>query len=50
MTATRRSTVHRSKGATMGRECPHCDRWLSAGDLIEGYCWDCKREVPISDD
>ena len=26
----------------MGRECPHCRRWLSNGDLIQGYCWDCK--------
>jgi len=29
----------------MGRECPYCRRWLSSGDLLEGYCWDCKRTV-----
>jgi len=29
----------------MGRECPRCGRWLSGGNLIEGYCWDCKRPL-----
>jgi len=27
----------------MATECPRCRQWLSGGDVIEGYCWNCKR-------
>jgi hypothetical protein len=29
----------------MGGECWNCGRYLSAGDLLAGYCWDCKALV-----
>ena len=33
----------------MPGECWNCGRWLSGGDLLEGYCWDCKRQVRTKD-
>jgi len=33
----------------MAGECWNCGRWLSGGDLLEGYCWDCKRQVRVKD-
>ena len=33
----------------MGGECWNCGRWLSGGDLLEGYCWDCKHTVRSKD-
>jgi len=33
----------------MGGECWRCGRYLSGGDLLEGYCWDCKAEVRPKD-
>lgn len=33
--------------AEMGRECYYCDQWLSNGDLLQGYCWNCKRATRL---
>ena len=33
----------------MPGECWNCGRWLSGGDLLEGYCWDCKVGVRPTD-
>ena len=33
----------------MPGECWNCGRWLSGGDLLEGYCWDCKACVRSKD-
>jgi len=33
----------------MPGECWNCGRWLSGTDLLEGYCWDCKRGVRVKD-
>ena len=29
----------------MAQECLYCGQWLSSGDLLQGYCWNCKRTV-----
>jgi DNA-directed RNA polymerase subunit RPC12/RpoP len=29
----------------MAQDCPYCGQWLSSGDLLQGYCWNCKRTV-----
>jgi hypothetical protein len=25
--------------------CPFCDQWLTATEWMEGYCWNCKKEL-----
>lgn len=27
----------------MATECTRCGQWLSSGDVLQGYCWNCKR-------
>ena len=33
----------------MPGECWNCGQWLSGGDLLEGYCWNCKIRVRSKD-
>lgn len=32
----------------MGRECWYCGTWLTGNELMEGYCWSCKRSTSVN--